>query len=89
MNIRERIADWITGGALTLALEELSHAKNDRTEALQSMYRVQHEFGQQTERVARAMHIRTDALRRIAAEERPTSNATVRRMARIAREALE
>lgn len=32
---------------------------------------------------------RDDALRRIAAEERPTSNATVKRMAKIAREALE
>ena len=67
MTRRERIADWISGGALTsarnahhLAIKIQKLAKEDRAAAL-------------------------DRLDRIAAQETSGANATVRRMARIAR----
>ena len=63
MTLRERIADWISGGAVSSG-KILAH-------------RVQW-FSQRMDEA----HERLD---RIAALEKPTSNATVRRMARIAR----
>lgn len=78
MTLRERTADWISGGALT-------RAKHDAREGWAEAYKhmvdadVAHE---------RSYGLR-DALNRIAACETPNANGTVRRMARIAREAME
>ena len=63
MTLRERIADWISGGRLSRLI-----AQNDQ---LNEAYWAQR-----------------DDLTAIAACETPGANATVRRMARIAREAL-
>jgi len=67
MTFRERIADWISGGALT---HEIWVRKR-----LTDLAGVLTDLAKE----------RADQLDRIAAEEKPTSNATVRRMARIAR----
>jgi hypothetical protein len=70
MTIRERIADWLTGGDYTL---EREYSRNRLDWALEE-YR---------QRQALA-----DALSEIAASETPGANATVKRMARVARDAL-
>lgn len=78
MTFRERIADWISGGALT------------RERALCRFWA--NAYDREFRRHTGQIHSRSrldHALHRIAAEEKPTSNATVKRMARIAREALE
>lgn len=67
MTIRERIADWISGGALTQARLSKALAK--------FMHRL--ELDRSAEQ--------KDRLSRIAALETPSANATVRKMARIAR----
>lgn len=64
MTFREKLADWISGGALSRARE----AEESGWEC-ESFYWSQ--------------------LHRIAAMETPGANATVRRMAKTAREALE
>ena len=64
MTLRERLADWISGGRLSRLM-----AQNNQ------LFR---EYGR-----------RRDAFSAIAACETPGANATVKRMARIAREALE
>lgn len=64
MNWREKLADWISGGALARA----------RDAYCETQYERDHFF---------------HTLRDIAACETPKANATVKRMARIAREALE
>ena len=81
MTFRERIADWISGGALSsartahdMALGIQKAAKHDGAVALDRL-----DLTTSKLTAARAR------LRRIAAEEKPTSNATVKRMARIAR----
>lgn len=81
MKIRYRLADWISGGAL-------SRAKEGRIEALKSMNRMERAREAELKREVQSWSVVMNALRRIEKEERPTSNATVRRMARIAREAL-
>ena len=63
----ERLADWLSGGALTRA----------RWVALRG------------ENFAEKLWKAEDTLRAIAAMETPGANATVRRMARIAREAMD
>jgi len=78
MTFREKLADWISGGALSDALhyEEVVNAAYEKA-------------------VSRALFARDDAdasraaLRQIAALETPHANATVRKMARIAREAVK
>ena len=67
MTLRERIADWISGGALTLARSDFKAMEH----ALKMAWESNRE--------------RQEQLRRIAAQETPGANATVRRMARIAR----
>jgi hypothetical protein len=67
VTLRERLADWISGGKYS-------------ANAIQAI-RI-HDFA------ARAWKAE-DALDAIAAMETPKANATVRRMAKIAREALE
>ena len=63
MTLRERIADWLTGGALTQG----------------EYYKFRMEW------FAREMDEANARLDRIAAQETPGANATVQRMARIAR----
>lgn len=92
MTLRERLADWLTGGALT-------RARRDASLYSQEMYRSNRDFDAarnsadsrlseliQSQQQANAMR---DTLRRIAACETPGANATVRRMAKMAREAVE
>lgn len=92
MTLRERLADWLTGGALT-------RARRDASLYSQEMYRSNRDFDAarnsadsnldrliQSQQQANAMR---DTLRRIADCETPRANATVRRMAKMAREALE
>ena len=67
MTLRERIADWISGGALTSARNAVVY------------YRGMYEA---VDTLACAYDARLD---HIAAQETPNANATVRRMARIAR----
>ena len=96
MNLRERIADWISGGALT-------RAKADNAMWFEASAQLGAKFLLAGEAHEVELHQcqdlwfdactdvdgLTEALRSIIAQEKPTSNATVRRMARIAREALE
>ena len=99
MNLRERIADWISGGALT----RLAQAEHDRwdeatvaeaqaREATARAYATQvdlQKWQRESNEGWSTATTRLLALQSIAAQEKPTSNATVKRMARIAREALE
>ena len=71
MTFREKLADWISGGALTRAKKSASDWQDNAAI------------------LALRCHKAHDALDAIAAEEKPTSNATVKRMARMAREALK
>lgn len=74
MTMRERLADWISGGAL-------SRARTHSRETLESGLRWMEE-AKSHEYVSVSLQARLD---RIAAMETPGANATVRRMARVAR----
>ena len=92
MTLRERIADWISGGALTWRkngwdrsaainaqhCEDLRGAHSDLSFARSALMAE-----------ASTSNSRRGALRAIAAMETPHANATVRRMAQAAREALK
>lgn len=78
MTFRERLADWISGGAL-------SRARDVRDKALDRLSR---EIDRRCDWIDERHKYRS-ALREIAACETPNANATVRRMAKIAKEALE
>lgn len=78
MTLRERIADWISGGALR---REIACAAD--WEAAFIMEADEHRLTWE-----RAIK-RRDQLARIAACQTPGANATVSRMAKIAREATE
>lgn len=82
MTILERIADWISGGALT-------RAERERIDALVTINRMARNQEAQWDAERAVWHRMRHAIRSIAACETPGANATVRRMARIAREALE
>lgn len=92
MTLRERLADWLTGGALTRARDGFWEQKR-----LVIQYRAESEFYRRMhDRAAMASNkagvplmAAKDTLRRIAACETPGANATVRRMAKMAREAVE
>ena len=85
MTLRERIADWISGGALTEARDERDRNKSAADRALdkwdeavdRSTYMMAHRFALQK------------AMRAIIECETPRPNATERRMVAIAREALK
>jgi hypothetical protein len=89
MTPREKLADWISGGALTRAMQNLAFEENSSSAIkdihLGSIREANTDFFAMC-RVAKKLKT---ALDRIAAEEKPTSNATVKRMAKIAREALK
>lgn len=77
MTIIEKLADWISGGALT-----------DETNARISTWKqLKRSRDLLYTEVAKNEDLRV-ALRNITALETPHANATVRKMARIAREAL-
>lgn len=92
MTLRERLADWLTGGALTEARAE--HPMN-----VAAMYDLRVRIAAERRRadgnmseliLSQQRYMATrDILRRIAACETPGANATVRRMAKMAREAVE
>lgn len=82
MTFRDRLADWISGGALTLA-------EDGRIDALKSMNRMARSREEELRKEVANWNKREFALRSIAAMETPNANATVRRMAKAAREALK
>ena len=75
MTFREKLADWISGGAVYDAKRMSSHWFNEWQSAMDA-------YGDHD---AKAQ----DALRRIAECETQGENATVKRMAKIAREAMK
>ena len=77
MTIREKMADWISGGALTDELNARISTEKHLKRSQDLLY---------TE-VSENEDLRAP-LRQIASLETPKANATVRKMARIAREAL-
>lgn len=77
MTLREKLADWISGGALSRALEAEVYWRDEWKDEMGS-----HAI------TGRYSMRRSSALRRIAAMETHGANATVRRMAKTAREAL-
>ena len=85
MTLRERIADWISGGALTRARHDARQGWADGYR-----HRISYEWCRDEYKdKARMAHMLQERLSRIAACETTNANGTVRRMARIAREALE
>ena len=78
MTLRERLADWISGGALTQARRDAERHLDDAEYWLSESMKDDVKFGEMLA-----------ALRAIIAQETPNANATVRRMVRIAREALK
>ena len=82
MKMREQLADWISGGAITQRNAILTR----RNEIIDSMDRC---VNRMAEEHARKFANLANGLHAIAAQEKPTSNATVKRMARIARDALK
>lgn len=89
MTLRERIADWISGGALTQARQEttvlfaaLERRKEREMQASLSFK------GRETRKSDHYRQLASDLkkrLARIARQETKGANATVKRMARIAR----
>lgn len=83
MTLRERIADWISGGMLTFyksGWERSSALAQDRNSSSWQAEALRH--------YEDCLRLNVD-LRAIAALETPHANATVRKMARIAREAVK
>jgi len=85
MTFRERLADLISGGALTRDIA-INRINGDTIKSNENAARSAHRDAMVFAGIAKKYGA---ALREIAAEAKPTSNATVRRMARIAREALK
>ena len=85
MTFRERLADWITGGALTRALD-VERVALCRYEVAVDW---RADCADKYMRAVDSMISLRAALDRIAAMETTTANATVRRMAKVAREALK
>jgi len=85
MTLREKIADLISGGALTRARHDARQGWADGY-----CHRISYEWCRdQYKDKARMAHILQERLNRIAACETPNANGTVRRMARIARGEVE
>ena len=92
MTLRERIADWISGGELTFCKKgwarSVAIAQDRDREIAQGKFDLKFSEAQSREQSHRS-YLLQERLTRIAACETPNANATVRRMARIAREAME
>lgn len=85
MTIRHKLADWISGGELTrlwARVDFLRQRNNQVWDRWSEKYT-------KLDAARAELRAKDKALRQIIAQETPTANATVRRMARIAREALE
>jgi len=99
MTLRERIADWISGGLMSRmylqtkqSLQEAERCRKlvgikDQTIANQKIHIA--EEADYTKRLFCICRDRANALHQIAAMETPNANATVKRMARTAREAVK
>lgn len=89
MNLRERIADWISGGALTRAVKSAKAFEDDGAKwfdiAIYEQKRA-NKWQRESNDGWCAATLRMLALQDITACETPKANATVKR---IAREALE
>jgi hypothetical protein len=70
ITFRKKIADWISGGAITMANSNADFLREDR------LYWIE------------LSATRREALMNIITQETPYANATVRRMVKIAKEAL-
>lgn len=82
MTWRERLADWISGGALTFHKDGWERSSALYEDAISQLWDCRGDAGAADDGLIAA-------LRDIAAMETPNANATVKRMARRAREALE
>lgn len=96
MTLRERLADWISGGALTRAIDdaEFDRERERRMYAafsrdINAQMEYVSQLRQDLKTISAIMLRRAISLRRIAAQETPNANATVKRMAKIARDGLE
>lgn len=78
MTLREKIADWISGGALSDAI----YGRKYWQDACRKW------SNQFVDRHVQSAEYR-EALNKIIAEETPRANATVRRMVKIAKEAVD
>lgn len=85
MTFRERLADWISGGAVSFWQQAAIDADR-QFDSVHQDYMLEYQSHTVTADQRDWFAI---ALSRIAACETPNANATVRRMARIAREALK
>lgn len=93
MTFREKLADWISGGKLSQAAVDV--------ERLRQLMKKSHDYYEENfaefeklslgkiSEAIRNLHAADAALREIIDQETPKANATVRRMAKIARKALE
>lgn len=89
MTLREKIADWIIGGALADGLKRANQAERMwRSEAYEAMVRCDVAERQARDAIERSYDLQY-RLNRVAACETPSANGTVRRMARIARGEVE
>lgn len=82
MTVREKIADWITGGLLTNEREAASRWRREYLQAKADYV----SSCSQSDKGWHVAHKAFETLRQIAAQETPGANATVKRMARMARE---
>jgi len=81
MTIRDKVADWISGGRISLARQALCDAAELFHIATQSV--------NISAAILDEACVMGRALQNIAAMETPSANATVRRMAKEARKALK
>ena len=85
MTVTEKIFDWISGGALTRAKAAARECRSDEYK-----WRIRCDWAEaQAREQSHRAYLMQERLNRIAACETHNANATVRRMARIAREAME
>ena len=92
MNWRERFAEWITGGARAScdcnAFYRAAY-RQAKQECESAMRKQAREMRMEREHIEARLGFCIGTLQRIAAQETPGANSTVRRMASIAREALK
>ncbi len=91
MTFREKLADWISGGALTQAIESKCRYKEGRLQfsGLLNDMTEERNAWRSSARAGIEEHARlSGVLERIANMETEKANATVRRMANAARDAL-
>lgn len=90
------LADLISGGELTAYKNDLGQVLDRsmridgiRAHTIETLRAANNDANADHTALARRFHLVNAALCAIAAEAKPTSNATVKRMARIAQEALK